>query len=339
MHRPISKMASRNRRTLEDVVNSFMNDPDSDDEQFDIGDETDGENADSDWEYNHVDRPPTPRPKVGQKRRAESVSPERHSSPDNSDNNNVAGIVAGSVAGSILLDYRDSSDDFSSEDDVPLARLAGRGWPVVRGGNRRQAPAARWDWNEIQQFQPKDIPFTGLERLKVRMGDNPQPIDFFELYITNETLEHLVTETNRFAAQYLNATQLKPNSLAQDWKDTNLLEMKSFLAVILLMGIVYKPTMNMYWSGEDILDTPIFREAMHRDKKTPNKKGKFAKFDTFFSWFRSKSKKVCYGNINGGKSKKVCYGNYNDGEFRRYQLRMQSPLTMIEDTFPNFHGV
>jgi hypothetical protein len=58
MHRPISKMASRNHRTLEDVVNSFMNDPDSDDEQFDLGDESDGENANSDWEYDHVDPPP-----------------------------------------------------------------------------------------------------------------------------------------------------------------------------------------------------------------------------------------------------------------------------------------
>jgi hypothetical protein len=45
-------------RTLDDDVNSFMNDPDS---EFDLGDgeEDSGDEAnDSDWGYDHVDTPP-----------------------------------------------------------------------------------------------------------------------------------------------------------------------------------------------------------------------------------------------------------------------------------------
>jgi hypothetical protein len=60
-------------RTLDDDVNSFMNDPDS---EFDLGagGEDSGDEAnDSDWGYDHVDTP-SGQP-VGQKCRAESVAP------------------------------------------------------------------------------------------------------------------------------------------------------------------------------------------------------------------------------------------------------------------------
>ena len=45
--------------TLEEVVDSFMNDPDSDDDQLGLGEEEGGATdiEDSDWEYDHVDEP------------------------------------------------------------------------------------------------------------------------------------------------------------------------------------------------------------------------------------------------------------------------------------------
>ena len=43
-------------------------------------------------------------------------------------------------------------------------------------------------------------------------------------------------------------------------------EIKTFLGVLLLMGIVYKPKMRMYWSKDALYSTPLFSEVMSPDR-------------------------------------------------------------------------
>ena len=53
-------------------------------------------------------------------------------------------------------------------------------------------------------WKPKDIPFTGQPgptALVDDLGPDSKPVDFFEKFLTNELLERLVVETNRYAAQ------------------------------------------------------------------------------------------------------------------------------------------
>ena len=40
--------------------------------------------------------------------------------------------------------------------------------------------------------------------------------------------------------------------------------MLTFLAILILMGIVHKPRLPMYWSTDSILATPIFNQVMRR---------------------------------------------------------------------------
>ena len=42
--------------------------------------------------------------------------------------------------------------------------------------------------------------------------------------------------------------------------------MLTFLAILILMGIVHKPRLPMYWSIDSILATPIFNQVMRRDR-------------------------------------------------------------------------
>ena len=42
--------------------------------------------------------------------------------------------------------------------------------------------------------------------------------------------------------------------------------MLTFLAILILMGIVHKPRLPMYWSTDSILATPIFSQVMRRDR-------------------------------------------------------------------------
>jgi hypothetical protein len=73
----------------------------------------------------------------------------------------------------------------------------------ARRRRRNDSPPWNWEMCNEDNFDPVDIPFTGREHIKVRMGDSPDPIDFFNLYITDELVAHFVTETNRYARQYI----------------------------------------------------------------------------------------------------------------------------------------
>ncbi|XP_064644697.1 piggyBac transposable element-derived protein 4-like [Lineus longissimus] len=60
--------------------------------------------------------------------------------------------------------------------------------------------------------------------------------------------------------------QLKDNSRAKAWKPTTPEEMNTFLGLILLMGVVLKPRIHMYWATDELVSTPIFSQAMTRDR-------------------------------------------------------------------------
>ena len=63
------------------------------------------------------------------------------------------------------------------------------------------------------------------------MPDNP--LEIFSLLFTASIIEHLVWETNRYAAQILEGTD-------KEWA-TNESEMSSYLGFCILMGIVREP--------------------------------------------------------------------------------------------------
>ena len=48
---------------------------------------------------------------------------------------------------------------------------------------------------------------------------------------------------------------LRPHSLVHKWKPEDRAEMLTLLAVLILMGIIHKPRLTMYWSKNSILAT------------------------------------------------------------------------------------
>ena len=81
-----------------------------------------------------------------------------------------------------------------------------------------------------------------------------------------EILEHLVQQTNLYAKQSIesqtgNGTKL-PHSQSKVWKVVNIYEMKKFLGLMFLTGIIRKPTLEDYWSTHSMIETPIFGKVM-----------------------------------------------------------------------------
>ena len=129
----------------------------------------------------------------------------------------------------------------------------------------------QFQWNRVYPrglYRPRHVNFTGRERILQPLPRSPTALDFFKLYITDEIIDHLVTHTNMYAAQYIQrvGANLRPNSTVHEWVPTNRAEMLTLLGVLLLMGVVHKPRMTMYWSKDDLLATPVFNQVMRRDR-------------------------------------------------------------------------
>ncbi len=120
---------------------------------------------------------------------------------------------------------------------------------------------------------PKNISFTGNQpgpcSVAVQLTDD-DPVKFFQLFMTYEILEHLVEQTNLYAKQSIeNQTAegtLSPHSRSLAWKPVNIYEMKKFLGLMFLTGIIRKPTLEDYWSTDSMIETPIFGKVMARNR-------------------------------------------------------------------------
>ena len=139
--------------------------------------------------------------------------------------------------------------------------------PPVQG----QTFPAIWQWNRVYPRGPyaaRDIAFTGNERILENLPRNPRALDYFKLYITEELIDHIVTQTNLYAAQFIAREQqtLKPHSRGHEWKLTDRAEMLTLLTILILMGVLHKPRMSMYWATDNTLATPIFSQVMKRDR-------------------------------------------------------------------------
>lgn len=82
------------------------------------------------------------------------------------------------------------------------------------------------------------------------------PYDFFSLFIDDEVLSLLVVETNRYG-NYLCSTPLGPKSRLRQWVEVDIMEMKTFLGLIIWMGLTPQPSLASYWSKKEIYQTNI----------------------------------------------------------------------------------
>lgn len=109
-------------------------------------------------------------------------------------------------------------------------------------------------WKPVAQVT-NQFPFVGGNQV----GINPNvasklqgatPYDVYKHFIDKEVIDLLVTETNTYAQQTLtkSASNRGRGSRLNQWIDCNSCEMKTFLGIIMWMGLVKMPKIADYWS-------------------------------------------------------------------------------------------
>ena len=91
---------------------------------------------------------------------------------------------------------------------------------------------------------------------------------FAELFLSPELLQYIVDHTNLYADQCIAALaeQNLPYSRVNEWRPLTIVELKNFLGLMFLTGLVKKPSLESYWSQEEATSTPYFSRTMARNR-------------------------------------------------------------------------
>jgi hypothetical protein len=76
------------------------------------------------------------------------------------------------------------------------------------------------------------------------------------LFVDDDVLILLVIETNRYGNS-LYASAQQPKSRLKEWVETDIVEMRTFLGIIIWMGLIPQPSITSYWSKNDIYKSNI----------------------------------------------------------------------------------
>ncbi|RDD38522.1 PiggyBac transposable element-derived protein 4 [Trichoplax sp. H2] len=121
-----------------------------------------------------------------------------------------------------------------------------------------------YQWQESKPEKTYTHPFVGKPGINVDTT-NFKPIDYYQLFLTPELLQHIVLETNSYASAFLQSSSSLECHRKQ-WSPTNAREIKKLLGIIFLMGLIHMPNIGHYWSTDYLFRMEIFRSIMPRGR-------------------------------------------------------------------------
>ncbi|KAL0803269.1 hypothetical protein ABMA28_017247 [Loxostege sticticalis] len=125
------------------------------------------------------------------------------------------------------------------------------------------SPSFVWE-KDFESFRGVPEVFSGPTPGPLKDYDNPY--DAFTDIWTNDIMELIAQETNRYANQTIESMKangtLKPSSRLHQWHDTNADEIAVLFAVFMYMGIDNRSCQYEYWKANDYLEMLRFRELL-----------------------------------------------------------------------------
>ena len=148
----------------------------------------------------------------------------------------------------------------SSESEEPVATPE-----PIRGNIVGRGPRATGDRSQsiLWRAQIREAETRKLEE-RWKREDNPPVIpEFLDLVLDNNLYMYLTTQTNLYMTKYLEPhPDLLLHSHYRCWDRVSTTEMKEFLSLYLLNGIIKKPVIHQYWSTHPTLKTQLFNNTM-----------------------------------------------------------------------------
>lgn len=101
------------------------------------------------------------------------------------------------------------------------------------------------------------LEFTGKCGLQEDLSSSITPVELFEHFFDHDVVMLMVSETNKYAQQFIKEQQLSQHARMQRWKEVTEDEMRKFLGVTLLTGLIKFPRIEDYWKKDPLFFHPI----------------------------------------------------------------------------------
>ena len=174
----------------------------------------------------------------------------------------------------------ESSDELYEEqvvedEELPAESQQQKTTPENENTNKEIAPVIIIDhdnlsWEDIPpQMGMKRVPFNGKPGVNASIISS-EPIQIFEHFFTDELIEHIVYYTNLFAEQSIAEKQregkLKKRSRENSWQPITPNDIQLYIAVLIYRGLIWKPTIHMYYTKNILFSTPEVPAIMPQQK-------------------------------------------------------------------------
>ena len=157
------------------------------------------------------------------------------------------------------------TSDGSQESEEEPVRNNNANPPARRRRRQPRQEQSTLVWTSANMERPRVFPFTGNSGIQVRTVGF-EAFDYFSLFVNEDLINYVVTETNRFAEQFISGDHVLRRSRVNEWRPTDPHEMKQFLGLLFLTGIIRKPAFYLYWSTDPLYSTPLFGAIMTRNR-------------------------------------------------------------------------
>lgn len=110
------------------------------------------------------------------------------------------------------------------------------------------SPQMKVTWGPVTGKNLKSYRYSEYTKISDTVYQNyhlKTPYDFFKLLFSNQIIDHIVVETNRYAEQCIGNSIIQ----SENWHDTNKQEMEVFIGILMFMILTLLPSVKSFWDG------------------------------------------------------------------------------------------
>jgi hypothetical protein len=153
-----------------------------------------------------------------------------------------------------------SDSDFETKDELEDRALLNT--VINEGSDEDDSVTQDFVWEHMENYKGQRENFTGNVGSQGAAKLVMEIMDVFELFFSKELIDTIVTETNRYAEEFLCGRELTVRSPARAWEPVTEGEIYIVLGPFMLMGIIQKPTLRSYFTTKRVISTLGFRDVM-----------------------------------------------------------------------------
>lgn len=156
----------------------------------------------------------------------------------------------------------DTAADGDNNDDAPIDENV--------AADENEAAGNETAWKEVSRSL-RNFRCTAAEKIHYDLtpaDENEEilPIDVYRLFVTDEIIELMVTETNRYHDACMIGNHVTRHSKLKLWNSVTAKDIEEFLGILLLMGLNKQPTIDSYWSKSKMYGVELIKNTMARNK-------------------------------------------------------------------------